>query len=187
MITIEKLDPNKCIAVLESKDSKREHLGHLAHKPYLDMQVILKQVVDANDEGMTTRTIDMAELEDAGISLDELYDIAVENTKERMQACVNDFMGLLVLTNDKSLMGATSILYADDLLKETAEKNHSDLLIIPSSIHEVLLFPDNGCFTADDLRSMICDVNSAVVEDRDILSDHAYLYKRATGEITFAS
>ena len=48
-----------------------------------------------------------------------------------------------VLTNIQGINGAVCLLYPQ-VLKNFAEEAGRDIIILPSSIHEVLLLPDNG-------------------------------------------
>ena len=53
----------------------------------------------------------------------------------------------------------------------------SNLYIIPSSIHEVILLPDSGKEPdATALKEMIREVNSTQVAPEEILSDNLYYY-----------
>ena len=56
---------------------------------------------------------------------------------------------LYVLTNDAAHNGAACVLYPDKL-KDLADEFGSDLLILPSSIHEVLIIADSENFTEPD-------------------------------------
>ena len=47
--------------------------------------------------------------------------------------------------------------------------------ILPSSIHEVLLFPDKS-LSAQELKQMVVEVNATVVESEDKLTDSVYYY-----------
>ena len=48
--------------------------------------------------------------------------------------------------------------------------------MIPSSINEILLVPDNGDMTADALRDMVQEVNAKEVSPEERLSDNVYHY-----------
>ena len=84
---------------------------------------------------------------------------------------------LYVLSNLEHCNGAASILY-DDVLKNFADQLQSDLYILPSSIHEVILLPVNSNDNPEKLTKMVQEVNEAEVEREDILSDHVYYYRR---------
>ena len=47
----------------------------------------------------------------------------------------------------------------------------SDYFVIPSSIHEVLILPDNGIFQVPELNAMVQEVNETKVERQEQLSD----------------
>ena len=89
---------------------------------------------------------------------------------------------LYLLTNQTSFFGAAGILNTD-LLAEFAEKIGQNLYIIPSSVHELLLLPDDGQINIEYFNLMIDEVNRSLVEPQNILSNHAYYYNRITDEI----
>ena len=63
-----------------------------------------------------------------------------------------------------------------------------DLMIIPSSVHEVLLIPSEGHETeADTLRQMVREVNDTQLALNEILSYHVYRYSHQTGKIAIAA
>jgi len=90
---------------------------------------------------------------------------------------------MYVLTNQQRFLGACCILY-DDVLKEIAERLDSDLYILPSSIHEVILMPVTVTESVPALSQMVCDINQSEVSAEEILSDHIYYYHRSTDSIT---
>ena len=51
-----------------------------------------------------------------------------------------------------------------------------DLFIIPSSVHETILVPDDGVMKRTELESMIRDINANEVSPKDRLSDTLYHY-----------
>ncbi|MCI9369434.1 MAG: hypothetical protein HFH65_03755 [Lachnospiraceae bacterium] len=116
-------------------------------------------------------------------------DIFEETDGERMQ---NEFerlqkeydSGVYVLTNTKNVNGASCMLYKN-VIKEFAEKEHTDFYIIPSSIHEVLLFPiSDKRVTAEDLKGMVIQVNRTEIDEYEILSDNIYYYNSENDSIT---
>ena len=84
---------------------------------------------------------------------------------------------LYLLTNQRGYNGATAIFY-EGVLKEFAERVGKDLIILPSSIHEVLLIPDDGTSSYEMLSALVREVNRSEVPRRDQLSDHIYRYLR---------
>ncbi len=99
-------------------------------------------------------------------------------------ASVVDSM-MYMLTNKERLFGAAAILYADSL-KNLTKRLNKNLIILPSSIHEVLLVPENGMTPAmrTFYRNMVREVNDTQVDPEERLSYNVYYYDRLTGEIT---
>ena len=71
-----------------------------------------------------------------------------------------------------------------DILKELSDLFEKDLIILPSSIHEVILIPAYDHDSYDELTSMVKEVNSTQLSKEEILSDHVYFYSRETGQIS---
>ena len=84
---------------------------------------------------------------------------------------------LYVLSNERGINGAACLLYRD-VLKNFAEQVGDDLVILPSSIHEVLLAPSKKALSYDELNEMIYYINRSEVPMEDRLSDHIYYYSR---------
>lgn len=84
-------------------------------------------------------------------------------------------MPMKVLSNVKKLQGAACILYPE-LLGQIADEIGKNLYILPSSIHEVILLPDNGKSNGGELQALIREVNHTQLEPQEILSDNLYYY-----------
>ena len=83
----------------------------------------------------------------------------------------------------RNVNGASALLYGD-VLKDFANKKGTDMYILPSSIHEVILLPSDRINDPTKLLSMVHDVNTTVVSIGDVLSDSVYYYDRKTDHIT---
>ena len=68
-------------------------------------------------------------------------------------------------------MNGASLLLQEDIRKQIGECLGSDYFVIPSSIHEVLIIPDNGIFQVPELNAMVKEVNETQVEREEQLSD----------------
>lgn len=80
--------------------------------------------------------------------------------------------GFLVLTNSLRVNGASGV-FAPGELNRIFEKI-GKFYILPSSVHEVLILPDNGDWV--DLSLMVRSINSEFVEEDERLSDSAFYY-----------
>ena len=85
---------------------------------------------------------------------------------------------MYILTNPKIHFGAFGITQTK-ILDNHARFLRSDLGIIPSSVHEVILIPFDEQMVFG-MNQIISSVNHDVVDSVDILSNHMYVYRRAT-------
>ncbi|RFZ77603.1 hypothetical protein DS742_17460 [Lacrimispora amygdalina] len=88
-----------------------------------------------------------------------------------------EYPPLYVLSNEKKIHGAGCILY-DGCLKSFAEAQNADVIILPSSLHEVILLPDKGDLDYRQMQETVGLVNKNDVPEEDILSDRVYKYSR---------
>ena len=70
-----------------------------------------------------------------------------------------------------------------EMISGFAEEKGRSLYIIPSSIHELLIYPDFGDVSPAELSGYVKEVNRTQVQPQDRLSDHIYYYDRQTDEI----
>ena len=128
-------------------------------------------------------------LKDLDLSAELVMEKAKQNTRENsevlpMSAVLSEFFGdmeevpdeatMVLLSNRARHYGAGSLIDRDALEKARTLLHAEEIFLIPSSVHELLAIKavEDTAF----IKQMICDVNADVVEQRDILSDHAYLY-----------
>lgn len=76
---------------------------------------------------------------------------------------------MLIITNHQKCFGAISILFCED---ELHKRLGDDIIIIPSSVHEVIAVSANDSFEC--LDKFIQHVNDDLVEKHEILSNHYY-------------
>lgn len=92
---------------------------------------------------------------------------------------------LYVLGNQCGTGGAAAMLYKG-VLKDFADKVEKDLVILPSSIHEVLLIPYEEKLEMESLRDMVRGINKREVPESDVLSNSVYLYQRDSDSVILA-
>lgn len=193
---------NKIIFKLINCSQNQELLESVPHYHYLDLAIVFCCLVDATEHGTATILIRNQHLSYWGISSNELYALACENTPRLLPSELRSMTSVLkellcqidtatledeelssnypmyVLTNSHKLHGSTCILY-QNLLHDFADKLQADLYVLPSSIHEVLLIPAVDNTSCGDLSAMVREVNSTQLSADEILSDHVYFYSRA--------
>ncbi len=82
---------------------------------------------------------------------------------------------LYVLTNEQKNQGAVCILY-EGMLDKISVTLGGSFYMIPSSIHEVILFKENGDEDIYALHRLIKEVNETHLNEEEILSDYPYYY-----------
>ena len=91
-----------------------------------------------------------------------------------------------LLTNCVSSFGAGTLLYPD-ILKQIADEIGDDIVILPNSLHEVLIVAMSTFYkheVVDVCYEMLSDGNNES-DVAVILSDKVYAYKRSTGKFGY--
>jgi len=181
-----------------SRRQNEELLKDVPWIPFLDLAIVFFLHLASTDDGQITALIhnSLAGLWD--MPAGRLLHYARRNTPALFPASITDLgklvaeanpalalppqeadslPALYVLTNRNGIYGASCMLY-DNIIKDFAEREASDVIILPSSIHEVLLLPDSSFSDYDSLCTMVQEINRTEVPPEDVLSDHIYLYTR---------
>lgn len=82
---------------------------------------------------------------------------------------------VFVTTVPDAINGAGVIAYPD-FMEQVVAKLGGDFFDLPSSIHEIILLPDDGQVKAAELKTMVMEINEAEVRPEDRLSDNVYHY-----------
>ncbi len=91
-----------------------------------------------------------------------------------------------VLTMGNGTFGASGVLETETMLR-FAEDVDSDLYVLPSSIHELILIPcSHYGENAEGLLNMVKEVNRTVVSDEDFLADNVYRFNREEKALSYA-
>ena len=80
------------------------------------------------------------------------------------------------LTCRDMLVGSAAGIFYPGVFEQIAEKMNGSYYILPSSVFEVLVIPDDGNFKPEALSTMVVEINASKVKDSEVLSDHAYYY-----------
>lgn len=188
-------------------EANRKLLEQMPHVRFLDLAKVYCIQYEKEDVGRGSIPIYHSHLEHWGISADELEAVADANAPILMKSFISGMdsilteMGALpedlsepmpeglssvyVMSNISRSSGAGTICYPN-VLKGFSEKADRDIIILPSSIHEVILIPSSENDNMEEFRNMVHSVNTTTLEPEDFLSDNVYIYRRDTGQIEIA-
>ncbi len=82
---------------------------------------------------------------------------------------------MFVASVPDKIHGAGVLAY-QDFMDQASERVGGDFFILPSSIHELLIVPDDGHVKLEDLKGMVKEVNETQVDPKDRLTDSVYHY-----------
>ena len=107
-----------------------------------------------------------------------MYEIFKKN-----HICERDYMpmDMYVLSNKTQSYGA-GLLRNKTILAQIAGKIDNDLIIIPSSVHELIVMPYTSWFEVSEIEKIIREVNGEI-DTEDILSSHVYCYNRDKDDV----
>jgi hypothetical protein len=195
---------DRIVLRLVSYERNEKLLQSIPHKRFLDFAVIFYCLLESNathqagiliyNHHLGIWDVDSEELFQTALcnsphlleyELFNLQDILKEVLCETKDTCTDNLFPIYALSNRHHTYGAAVILYPG-LLASLADSFDKDLLIIPSSVHEVLLLPSDEIPDAGYYSDMIREVNETQLADEEVLSDHAYFYSRKTHMMTAA-
>ena len=184
-----------------STERNTEMLEKIPHKEVEDMSMVCRFVVGNNENEMGTVLVTNQMLESYGITGEQLFNDAAKYAPELrpseikgMADVLAEMMGVdvselgetmgmpespelpmyVASTHDK--MNGAGIIGYPGFMDMASEKVGGDFFLLPSSVHEVLLIPDDGKTDYRNLESMVREVNATQVELKDQLSDNVYHY-----------
>lgn len=110
-------------------------------------------------------------------------DMIEDFTEEEFMRGSHQDNNMLVVSNHRNINGASCMIYPD-LIKEISEQLDSDLYILPSSIHELIIVKNDYSYDKKILKEMVKDINFTQVPLEEVLSNNIYFYSRSRLAIT---
>lgn len=197
---------------LINKESNGERLSQTPHwdMDNTDLTAVLRIYLPSPQTDMATILVTDKLLSTWGQDADALYQQALANTIEQNPPKIDSLINIIcslqegsnawqeipnftmepyeqyVLSNSSNYFGASVLLYPE-VLKQLSQNTNSNLFILPSSIHELILMRDNGDMDAAELQAMVASVNKTELVPEDILSDEVYYYDKNEQTLTMAT
>ncbi len=158
-------DDKSCVASIQVRNEHLEMWG-------IARDILIRDALKNTPEMLKVKTITMGEfIRHLGFTRDIFGDDDLE-----------DDYSMIILTNEKKINGAGCFLY-EEVLPKISEKMDANLYIIPSSVHEVILVPDNGNIDLCYIKELVKEVNNTKVARDEILSYEVYEYLKDEQEL----
>lgn len=149
------------------------------HKEYLDLSVTYRLAVDdADGRGYSTALITNELIQEFGMTVDELDELAEKNSRRKLAVKV------IPVSPELRMMATTGMIFGGinlqrkDEIRKIADELESDLYLLPSSIHDIMVF--GGTLFEDEsvYFNMLKDGNETCNDEEEILSYNIYFYDR---------
>lgn len=200
---------------LVNTSRNKASLPNIPHFSFLDLSIVFYLFTENEDEVFTS-LVNNSQMDLWGVTAEELFSQAKSNSMSLFPPVIKELDEIIhnllpsqetpfssdqkeafppiqeekpliyVLTNIKGVNGAYTMLYPG-VLESFAQAAGSDLVIIPSSIHEVLLIPQEPDMDYSTMDDTIREINQTEVPAEEHLSDHIYFYSRMSGRIFLPS
>lgn len=193
-------------------EKNKKLLEEVPYKRFLDLAVVCYYAYMNDFLGKGSIQIEIDHLDKWGISEETLFQDAEKNTainlgaeikgmdeviKDMLQENFGGEAGKLaemaeqakreapmyVMTLKGRYFGAACI-YNRKLLQSFAEAHSTNFYILPSSIHELILLPDDGREEVKALKSMVEEVNADHVAPEERLSNNVYYFDRFDNKVS---
>ena len=209
MLDFENVKENISLRLMNTENSQ-EKLQNRPNETIEDMSASLVIVVGETKEGLATAPITNEIMAELGTDKETLMEVARSNIAERdysfksmrdvligtmfpdgvpendpmidMMLPPEDGPQMYVLSNEHNLHGAAEIMN-QKAMDEIADKLGGDFVVLPSSVHEVIVLPYDDSMDSATLDNMIQEINGGVVSPEDKLSDHAFMYDSEAHEL----
>jgi len=195
---------DKIVFRLAGTERNKKMLAEVLHRDilHLGLSMVFYAVSDADSEISASIRIKNSHLDMWGITEDCLFAQAWKNTPVQMKAsvesmetvlhgeksaqCLAETQPVYILSNEQKLYGAGCMLY-EGVLEQAAEVIGSGFYVLPSSVHEVMLYPSDGISRkeAEGLLVLVSEINhSDVLRTEDVLIDEVYYYNKDKHELS---
>jgi len=180
---------NLVVYKLVNTERNEKLLKDIPNLPMLDFSVIFYLMIPMNEFENCSVLIRNAHMDYWKLPISYIYQCARENTKKMCPPVfrpLSEFVShylkeevpespLLVLSNESGLNGAAAILYPG-IPKRIFEHIGKNYYLLPSSIHELLIVPEDETINPLNLQEIVREVNENHIEAEEFLSDNIYYF-----------
>ncbi|WP_312497228.1 DUF5688 family protein [Anaerosporobacter sp.] len=205
---------DKVIYRLVNRKSNKKRLEGVPFMQIVDLAITFHCLVRNNEDGIGSFIITRELMESWNLTVRELYQLAGVNTPrlfpssiKTMEDVLQDMLepmkeeivdedheqeipfqfesphSMYILSNSNGINGASALLYPE-VIENFSNTIKSNVYILPSSIHEVILVPFQEEIDKSQLIQMVNEVNETQVAKEEVLSTSVYYYDRLRKELT---
>ena len=177
---------------LVGREANEEMLQQIPHQDMEDLCLVYRVNVQKSGDFIASFLLTNEALRRLGIIEEQLHqDALVQTLKQEPfeiktmaemikemageEVEVGDDLPLYVATNQSRMNGAAVLMYPD-FMEKAAEVVNDSFYVLPSSIHEIILVPENSGPDMEELQMMVQEVNATQVSPQEQLSDYVYHY-----------
>ena len=202
------IKPESIFCCMINLQGNQEYLKNIPHLILGDLAAVYKVHVQDDRMGHGSVTISRQLMERMGLNEEQLFIAAYENMSSRLPFIVeriedsltmdpeeyigpktfDDLSGMstdsmmYVISNKEKYWGSGALMMKEDIQKLSEHLNTS-LILIPSSVHEIIAVPDRDPELVKTCITMVKDVNATAVDPKERLSDSIYRYDRDRDEL----
>lgn len=144
---------------------------------FQSMDIVMREIMRKDFMGFNLDEL----TEDDGLK--EFLEYLLEESMEEIE---QEHTPVYVLTNEDKLNGAATLFYPE-VQEQIAEQMGGDYFVLPSSVHEVLIVPDNGESDYLELSAAVNEINGTQVPPDEVLTGEVYSYDKESRQLMFAS
>ncbi len=191
---------DKLVMEVVSAKTNAAILETIPHKDMEDMAIVYRFMINHNKGEQASILVTNTIISQMGITPEQLHEDALKNAPEVKPLVIQgmsevlaemigpeqaEMMGIspvnpgeeqMYVASVPDRMHGASVIAYQDFMDKAAERAGGDFFILPSSIHELLIVPDNREMDFKVLEGMVREVNETQVAPEDKLTDSVYHY-----------
>ncbi len=160
-------------------------LADVVHETVLDLAKVYIIMTFDRDDLPAITLIKKEMFESWDIGMDELKELANENTERLLPSKIlllegmfkrNSDIDIYICSNPRQFIGASVMVYKSRPVQNWAKNRHMNILLIPSSIHELLIVEAKDFIGIEKLRDVMEEFNENTNTRSEVLSSNIYRY-----------
>lgn len=173
-------------------DKNRDTLANAPHIVVADdLALTYHLLAEENGDDLFTCMITNDLMESYGLTKEQLYNDAMENAPKIMPIEIvgSPFVPenkMLMVSNKRITFGGSALFYPGVMEDISKTLDGAGYFVIPSTIHEFMIFVDDGIITLDFLQKTFDNVRAELTDPREIVSENIYYYNAYTKQLCLA-